>query len=170
MGTAGAFLCFSLQFIYDAKENREIFFGVINNYMNNYIATVRIKGRTARTRIAADSTIQARWLLEFMFGRDSVITGPTLAETKDRAVVDAQSLYLADTQIYPSAAASSKSSRSQSPAQSAEQARIQQLRTQKSHAAQALKRAQQQSRVARAQRQLQTAIKAQQGPLRTSTT
>lgn len=120
--------------------------------MNNYIATIRIRGRTARTRIAADSSLQARWLLEFMFGADSLISVPTLGEAASRCTTDAIQLYLADNQIYPTSAPA---------AQSADRARIAQLRAQKNRAAQALKTAQQQSRVAKAKRQLQTALQAQ---------
>ena len=49
----------------------------INNCMNKYLATVRVKGQTVRTMVFADSSLHARLILEFQFGIGSVVSNPT---------------------------------------------------------------------------------------------
>ena len=48
----------------------------INNCMNKYLATVRVKGQTVRTMVFADSSLHARLILEFQFGIGSVVSNP----------------------------------------------------------------------------------------------
>ena len=49
----------------------------INNCMNKYLATVRVKGQTVRTMVFADSSLHARLILEYQFGIGNVVTNPT---------------------------------------------------------------------------------------------
>lgn len=51
--------------------------------MNKYIATVRVKGRTVKTIVFADSQIHARLILQYQFGMDAVVSSPTqISEVK----------------------------------------------------------------------------------------
>jgi dGTP triphosphohydrolase len=52
--------------------------------MNQYIATVRIKGQSVRTVVFADCSIHARLILEYQFGMNSVINNPSLLTREDR--------------------------------------------------------------------------------------
>jgi len=47
--------------------------------MDQYIATVKVKGLGVRTAIFADSVIHARLLLQYQYGVSSILTGPTRA-------------------------------------------------------------------------------------------
>ena len=49
----------------------------INNCMNKYLATVRVKGQTVRTMVFADSSLHARLILEYQFGIGNVVSNPT---------------------------------------------------------------------------------------------
>ena len=49
----------------------------INNCMNKYLATVRVKGQTVRTMVFADSSLHARLILEYQFGIGNVVNNPT---------------------------------------------------------------------------------------------
>jgi hypothetical protein len=51
----------------------------INNCMNKYLATVRVKGQTVRTMVFADSSLHARLILEYQFGIGNVVSNPTLS-------------------------------------------------------------------------------------------
>ena len=52
---------------------------LINNCMNKYLATVRVKGQTVRTMVFADSSLHARLILEYQFGIGNVVSNPTLS-------------------------------------------------------------------------------------------
>ena len=52
--------------------------------MNQYIATVRIKGQSVRTAVFADCSIHARLILQYQFGMNSVINNPTILTREDR--------------------------------------------------------------------------------------
>ena len=49
----------------------------INNCMNKYLATVRVKGQTVKTMVFADSSLHARLILEYQFGIGNVVNNPT---------------------------------------------------------------------------------------------
>ena len=53
--------------------------------MNQYVATVRIKGQSIRTAVFADSPLHARLIFEYQFGMNSVINQPTLLTREDRS-------------------------------------------------------------------------------------
>lgn len=46
--------------------------------MNKYLATVRVKGQSVKTKVFADSSIHARLILEYQFGIGNVVNKPTL--------------------------------------------------------------------------------------------
>ena len=46
--------------------------------MNKYLATVRVKGKSVRTMVYAESSLHARLILEFQFGIGNVMKTPTL--------------------------------------------------------------------------------------------
>lgn len=49
--------------------------------MQDYIATIRIKGNTVKTVVHAENTTHARLLLQYHYGMDSIVASPVLAET-----------------------------------------------------------------------------------------
>ena len=49
--------------------------------MQDYIATIRIKGNTVKTVVHAENTTHARLLLQYHYGWSSIVTSPVLAET-----------------------------------------------------------------------------------------
>lgn len=49
--------------------------------MQNYIATIRIKGTHIKTLVHADSQVHARLLLQYLYGCDSIVASPVVAET-----------------------------------------------------------------------------------------
>jgi hypothetical protein len=49
--------------------------------MQDYIATIRIKGNTVKTVVHAETTTHARLLLQYHYGMDSIVANPVLAET-----------------------------------------------------------------------------------------
>jgi len=48
--------------------------------MNKYFCTIRVKGQTVRTVVFAQSTTHARLMIEYVFGMNSVVSHPVLAE------------------------------------------------------------------------------------------
>lgn len=48
--------------------------------MDKYLATVRIKGRSIKTYVFADSAIHARLLIQYQFGMNSLASSPIKAE------------------------------------------------------------------------------------------
>lgn len=49
--------------------------------MQDYIATIRIKGTTVKTVVHAETTTHARLLLQYHYGMNSIVASPVLAET-----------------------------------------------------------------------------------------
>ena len=49
--------------------------------MQDYIATIRIKGTTIKTVVHAENPTHARLLLQYQYGWDSIVASPVLAET-----------------------------------------------------------------------------------------
>jgi len=49
--------------------------------MQDYIAKVRIKGQTVKALVHAESTTHARLILQYLYGWNSIVTSPVLAET-----------------------------------------------------------------------------------------
>ena len=49
--------------------------------MQDYIAKVRIKGQTVKVLVHAESTTHARLILQYLYGWNSIVTSPVLAET-----------------------------------------------------------------------------------------
>jgi hypothetical protein len=49
--------------------------------MQDYIATIRIKGTSIKTVVHAENTTHARLLLQYHYGLSSIVTSPVLAET-----------------------------------------------------------------------------------------
>ncbi len=49
--------------------------------MNDYIATVRIKGQLVKTMVHAENSTHARLILQYRHGMDCVVSNPVLAET-----------------------------------------------------------------------------------------
>lgn len=117
--------------------------------MNTYIATVRIRARTVRTAIAAESPITARLLLQFLFGTANVLTQPALAEDTAKRPPNAEDLFIkgpVDEEVWPV--------KPKSP----QQAQLDALKAAKDRATQALKAARQRAKVLKAQQTLRTAI------------
>jgi hypothetical protein len=49
--------------------------------MQDYIATVRVKGTTIKTVVHAENPTHARLMLQYQYGMDSIVASPVLAET-----------------------------------------------------------------------------------------
>lgn len=49
--------------------------------MQDYIATIRIKGTTIKTVVHAENSTHARLILQYQYGMDSIVASPVLAET-----------------------------------------------------------------------------------------
>ena len=49
--------------------------------MQDYIAKVRIKGQTVKVLVHAENTTHARLILQYLYGWNSIVTSPVLAET-----------------------------------------------------------------------------------------
>ncbi len=49
--------------------------------MQDYIATIRIKGNTVKIVVHAENITHARLLLQYHYGWSSIVTSPVLAET-----------------------------------------------------------------------------------------
>jgi len=52
---------------------------MLNNSMNKYISTVRVKGQAVKTAVFADSSLHAHLILEYQFGIGSIIRSPSLS-------------------------------------------------------------------------------------------
>ncbi len=48
--------------------------------MKNYIATIRVKGTTVQTSIAADNVIHAKLLLQYLYGMNSIVGYSAVSE------------------------------------------------------------------------------------------
>ena len=51
--------------------------------MNRYQATVRVRGKSVRTAVFADSALHACLILEYQFGIGSIVNSPTSATNED---------------------------------------------------------------------------------------
>ena len=60
--------------------------------MNKYFCTIRVKGQAVRTVVFAQSTIHARLMIEYVFGMNSVVGHPVLAEATSLATPEHQRL------------------------------------------------------------------------------
>ena len=49
--------------------------------MQDYIATIRIKGTTIKTVVHAENSTHARLILQYQYGMDSIVASPVLVET-----------------------------------------------------------------------------------------
>ena len=49
--------------------------------MQDYIATIRITGTTVKTTVHAENPTHARLILQYLYGWDSIVASPVLAET-----------------------------------------------------------------------------------------
>lgn len=49
--------------------------------MQDYIATVRVKGTTIKTVVHAENPTHARLMLQYQYGMHSIVACPVLAET-----------------------------------------------------------------------------------------
>ena len=49
--------------------------------MQDYIATIRIKGTTIKTVVHAENPTHARLILQYQYGMDSIVACPVLVET-----------------------------------------------------------------------------------------
>ena len=49
--------------------------------MQDYIAKVHIKGQTVKVLVHAENTTHARLILQYLYGWNSIVTSPVLAET-----------------------------------------------------------------------------------------
>ncbi|WP_350296966.1 hypothetical protein [Limnohabitans sp. Rim8] len=49
--------------------------------MQDFIATIRIKGTTVKTVVHAESSTHARLLLQYQYGMNSIVASPVLVET-----------------------------------------------------------------------------------------
>ena len=49
---------------------------LINNFMNKYVASVRLKGQTVKIAVFADCPIHARLILQYQFGMNSIVSSP----------------------------------------------------------------------------------------------
>lgn len=49
--------------------------------MQDYIATIRVKGTTIKTVVHAENSTHARLMLQYQYGMNSIVTSPVLAET-----------------------------------------------------------------------------------------
>jgi hypothetical protein len=49
--------------------------------MQDYIATIRVKGTMIKTVVHAENPTHARLMLQYKYGMDSIVASPALAET-----------------------------------------------------------------------------------------
>ncbi len=60
--------------------------------MNKYFCTIRVKGMAVRTVVFAQSATHARLMIEYVFGMNSVVGHPVLAEATSPATPEQQRL------------------------------------------------------------------------------
>jgi hypothetical protein len=116
----------------------------INNCMNNFLASVRVKGQTVKTMVFADSSLHARLILECQFGIGSVVSNPTqsLKANEDYTPLD-------------EVIGTIKSIKPMNP----QQAKLDSLKKQKEVASNNLKAERNRQKVAKAQQQIRMATK-----------
>ena len=114
----------------------------INNCMNKYLATVRVKGQTVRTMVFADSSLHARLILEYQFGIGNVFGTPTMSSKVDEEYAPLDEVISAIKPIKP---------------MNPQQAKIDSLKKQKEIASNNLKAERDRQKVAKAQQQIRMA-------------
>lgn len=114
----------------------------INNCMNKYLATVRVKGQTVRTMVFADSSLHARLILEFQFGIGSVVSNPTQSSKANEDYTPLDEVIGTIKPIKP---------------MNPQQAKIDSLKKQKEVASNNLKAERDRQKVAKAQQQIRMA-------------
>ena len=55
----------------------------INNCMNKYLATIRVKGQPMQTMVYTDSSFHAKLILEYQFGMGNVIGTPAVSTAEE---------------------------------------------------------------------------------------
>ena len=55
----------------------------INNCMNKYLATIRVKGQSMQTMVYADSSFHAKLILEYQFGMGNVSGTPAVSTAEE---------------------------------------------------------------------------------------
>ena len=114
----------------------------INNFMNKYVASVRVMGQSIRTMVFADSPLHARLMLEYQFGIGSVIHSPSLCSESDKNYTPLEEVVNKIKSIKP---------------MTPQQARIDALKRQKDIASKNLKAERDRQKIAKAQQQLRQA-------------
>lgn len=117
----------------------------INNCMNKYLATVRVKGQTVRTMVFADSSLHARLILEYQFGIGNVVNNPTQSTKAEEDFIPLEEVIGFVKPV--------KASKPMNP----QQARIDSLKKQKDVASKNLKAERDRQKVVKAQQQLRMA-------------
>ena len=117
----------------------------INNCMNKYLATVRVKAQTVRTMVFADSSLHARLILEYQFGIGNVVNNPTQSTKAEEDYIPLEEVIGFVKPI--------KTTKPMNP----QQARIDSLKKQKDVASKNLKAERDRQKVVKAQQQLRMA-------------
>ncbi len=114
----------------------------INNCMNKYLATVRVKGQTVKTMVFADSSLHARLILEYQFGIGNVVSNPTQSSKANEDYTPLDEVIGTIKPIKP---------------MNPQQARLDSLKKQKEVASNNLKAERDKQKVAKAQQQIRMA-------------
>ena len=117
----------------------------INNCMNKYLATVRVKGQAVKTMVFADSSLHARLILEYQFGIGNVVGNPNLSTKAEEDFIPLEEVIGFVKPI--------KTSQPMNP----QQARIDSLKKQKEVASKNLKAERDRQKVVKAQQQIRMA-------------
>jgi hypothetical protein len=70
--------------VFSPAKQDQLFFVVVfglNICMQDYIATIRIKGTMIKTVVHAQNPTHARLMLQYQYGMDNIVASPVLAET-----------------------------------------------------------------------------------------
>ena len=110
--------------------------------MNKYLATVRVKGKTVRTMVFADSSLHALLILEFQFGIGNVVSNPTQSSKANENYTPLDDVIGTIKPIKP---------------MNPQQAKLDSLKKQKEIASNNLKAERNRQRVAKAQHQIRLA-------------
>lgn len=116
--------------------------------MKKFIATIRIRGRSVKTLVHADSALEAKLLLQYHFGDNGIATGPvaTDASSSECRLLEDLLLDLLEAQS------------------TAEQQRLDSLKAAKERAADALAAERRRIRILKAQRALDSAKRFERPP------
>jgi hypothetical protein len=114
----------------------------INNCMNKYLATVRVKAQSVRTMVFADSSLHAHLILEYQFGIGNVVINPTQSSKANEDYTPLDEVIGTNKPIKP---------------MNPQQARIDSLKKQKDVASKNLKAERDRQKVVKAQQQLRMA-------------